>query len=358
MSRIKKINNNKSQSLDYSLNVDNHEEYGINMDPDIDWSADVDRQSDPSKNDYNKGYTMDPYEMRYIANRNILHEVKANENFSTIAEKYFGHKSYAHKIVAMNKELSNKILHEGMMLIVGRKPEKTAAKEVMDISYTPDNLAKEIITIWSQVDGPLQDFFNAFTMNKMTNEMKQQIAEILKGWGYEVIPVLEDRTPRHAAKVKLFSKIAKIANEKNMFNVLSELNLICPHSKIIVSMLEDIKELNKNKILIKKAEAQGLMDYYKQIFPDDYAISLIDIAFDKPKISFDEFNDEVISDEALKQMEKMDSGNQDPMSKKPNDGGMGGYDFTTQMRPDGPGGVAPTSYETRANRIKNRLKKK
>lgn len=359
MSRIKKINNNKSQSLDYTLNVDNRGEYGVIGDTDIDWSTDVDLQTDPSKNDYNKGYTMDPYEMRHIANKNVLHEVKVGESYETIAKQYFGNESYSHKIVSMNKELSSKELKNGMLLIVGKEPIKTAAKEVTDITYTPEGLAKRIITLWSQADGPLQDFFNAFTMNKSTNEMKQQISEILRGWGYEVTPVLEDRTVRHASKIKLFSKIAKISKETNMQHVFTELQSIYPKSNIIASVLKDIEELTQNNILIKKAEAQGLVDYYKQIFPEEYAVSLINITFDKPDISFEEFDENSDwSDESIEQMEKMLSGNQDPMSKNPNDGGMGGYDFTTQMRPDGPGGVAPTSYETRANRIMNRVKKK
>lgn len=363
MNRIKKINNNKSQSLDYSLNVDNHEEYGINVDPEIDWTTDVDLQMDPSKNDYNKGYTMDPYQMRYYA-KNILHEVKAGENYQTIAKQYFGNKSYDKVLVSMNKELSNKVLKPGMMLVVGRKSEKVAAKEVQDISYTPENLAKEIITLWSQADGPLQDFFNAFTMNKMTNEIKTQVADIINGWGYDVTPSLDDRTPRYAAKMKLFSRIAKISKDKNMLNVFTELNKICPSSKIVKAMVDDIRELNKDNVQLRKVEAQGLVDYYKQIFPDDYAVSLIEVTLDKPEISFEEFDEnQEISDESLDQMEKMDSGTQQPMSKNPNNGGLGGYDFTTQMRPDSPGGVAPTSYETgpfnvyKASRTQKRLKK-
>ncbi|MNN00724.1 hypothetical protein D3C81_1133240 [compost metagenome] len=80
------------------------------------------------------------------------------------------------------------------------------------------------------------------------------------------------------------------------------------------------------------------------------------MSLDKPEIGFEDFKDIQISDKALEQMEKMDSGNQKPMSNTPNNGGSGGggYDFTTQMRPDGPGGVPPTSYETRASKIKKK----
>ncbi|MNM76363.1 hypothetical protein D3C81_881860 [compost metagenome] len=117
-------------------------------------------------------------------------------------------------------------------------------------------------------------------------------------------------------------------------------------------------------MIIKKAEALGLLDYYKMIFPGDYASALIDVTLDKPEIGFEEFKDIQLSDEALDEMEKMDSGNQDPLGK-PNDGGVGGYDFNTQMRSDSPG-VSPSSLETgpfnvydrKANKSINRLKKK
>lgn len=360
MSRIRKISNNKSRPLDYTLDVDKYEEYGINVDPEIDWSTEMDLSSDPSINDYNKGYAMEPYEMRYYADRNVLHQVKKGETYETIAEKYFGHKSYAKQIKEMNKTLANKTLKPGMMLIVGRKPlTKEAAEEIRDITYTPENLAKEILTLWSQVDGPLQNFFEGFTMNKMTNEMKQEIAKILKEWGYEVTPVLEDRTPRYASKMKLFTKISKLSKENNMKTMFEGFNQLFPKSKVVKAMLEEITSLEKDGIIVKKAEAQGLLDYYKMIFPDDYATALIDVTLAKPNITFEEFKDvDVdISNESLTQMEKFDSGTQEPLGK-PNNGGLNGYDFTTHMRPDSPGGVAPTSYEVRANRIMSKLKKK
>lgn len=373
MHRIKKINNNKSKPLDYTLNVDENPEYGR---ADLNWQDDggvkndhglidpsVPSLSDPSINDYNKGYEMEPYTMRYYAEKNVLHEMQKDETLASIAKKYFGHENYANKIAEMNSELANQQMREGLMFIVGRRPEKIAAKEVQEITYTPENLAKEIITLWSQADGPLQNFFDGFTMNKTTNEMKKKIAEILKEWGYTVIPTLTDETPRFAARAKMFTKISKLSNS-SISEVLKEINQILPKSKIAKSMLNEILELEKSNVIIKKAEALGLLDYYKMIFPNDYASALLDVTLDKPEIGFEEFKDIQLSDEALDEMEKMDSGNQDPLGK-PNDGGMGGYDFNTQMRSDSPG-VSPSSLETgpfnvydkKASQVSSRLKKK
>src|SRR3712207_1194322 len=87
--------------------------------------------SDPSMKGYNKGWQQEPYKDRYYANK------------------------------------------------------KKAAKEVNDISYDSENLAREILELWSQADGPLQNFFEAFTMNKVSNKMKKEIADIIRKKGYE-----------------------------------------------------------------------------------------------------------------------------------------------------------------------------
>jgi hypothetical protein len=374
VSRIKKFNNNKSKPLDYTLNVEENNEYGTS---DLNWQDDggvkndhglidpsIPSLTDPSINDYNKGYEMEPYTMRYFADRNVLHQTTKGETLASIAKKYFGHENQASKIAELNSDLAKQPIKEGLMLIVGRRPERVATKEVQDITYTPENLAKEILTLWSQVDGPIQNFYDGFTMNKTTNEMKKQIAEILKGWGYEVTPTLTDETPRYASKIKVFTKISKLS-KGSIISRLAELNKIFPTSKVAKAMFDEVTELEKSNIIVKKAEAMGMLDYFKQIFPDDYASALIDVTLDKPTIGFEEFKDIQLSDEALDQMEKMDSGNQDPVGK-PNDGGMGGYDSTTQMRSDSPssGGVSPSSYETgpfnvyKANAVTNRLKKK
>lgn len=75
---------------------------------------------------------------------------------------------------------------------------KLAAKEVIDISSNPENYANEILSLWAEADGPLQNFYEAFTMNKINNKTKQEIARILNEQGYKVYPVLTDERPIYA----------------------------------------------------------------------------------------------------------------------------------------------------------------
>lgn len=105
--------------------------------------------SDPSMKGYNKGWQMEPYKQRYYANI----KNKRSETMTRV---------------------------------------KKSAKEVIDISCSAENYANEILTLWAEVDGPLQDFFEAFTMNKISNSMKKDIANILHSKGYKVYPVLTD----------------------------------------------------------------------------------------------------------------------------------------------------------------------
>lgn len=359
MSRIRKANNNTSNHIPLDLS---QKEYGLS---DLNWEDsggtfnEPKKVEDPSMNDYLKGYQMKPYEFTQYANKNVLHQVQKGETLASIATKYFGHESFAGRVVEMNDSVVMDF-RPGLMLIVGQEPNaKYAAKEVIDISYTPENIAKEILTLWSQVDGPLQDFFDGFTVNKMTNEMKKEVAENLKEMGYDVTPVLVDETPKYASDLrayKSFSKMAsKVRRNKDILTAFDYLSKVFPESSLIKKVAEEINDIQENEgVKVDKSSASGLIDYYKQIFPDDYAAALIDVTLDRPDINFEEFKDLQISDKALDQMEKMDSGNQDPTTNKPNDGGVGGYDFTTQTRPDGPGGVAPNSYETRANRVKKK----
>lgn len=112
--------------------------------------------SDPSMKGYNKGWQMEPYKQRYYAN-----------------------KKYLNRRETMNIK-------------------KLSAKEVMDISCSPENYANEILTLWAETDGPLQNFFEAFTMNKIDNKTKKEIANILNSKGYKVYPVLTDERHIHA----------------------------------------------------------------------------------------------------------------------------------------------------------------
>lgn len=343
---------------DFSLtnpndNVKENKEYGLS---DLNWKDDGDVLQDPSMNDYLKGYQMEPYEFKQYASINKLYKVAEGDSLGSIS--VFANKTIKelYELNGFNKETvsSSKHLKVGSYLIVdkAKSTEKVAAKEVRDISYTPENLAKEILSIWSQVDGPLQNFYDGFTMNKMDNKLKISIANILKEWGYEVYPTLTTDKPIYASAYQSFKKIAAL---KDPIEIMDKVISTIASSKTLEDIrVELINTAHENNGKVSLAEAGGLIDYYKQIFPEDYAVSLVSNAIDKPNMSFDEFNDIQLSDESLEQMEKMDSGNQKPLGN-PNNGGMGGFDFSTQMRSDSPGGVAPTSYETRANKIQQRI---
>lgn len=332
-----------------------HQDYGLS---DLNWKDDGDILHDPSINDYNKGWQMEPYEMRYYA-KNKLYQVKEGDSLASIAVYADTTIDELYKLNGFSKELipDNKKLKANSYIIVGKEErEKTAAEEIRDITYTPENLAKEILTLWSQVDGPLQNFFEAFTMNKMNNKMKQEIADILKSWGYDVTPVYTQDTPIYAKSLKTLKKIAE---SKDVKKILEYFIKVFPESYAAQLLYKEIKDLVEDeKVKVTTAQASGLLDYYKMIYPEDYALSLLDKTLNTPEATFEEFKDIQISDESLSQIEKMDTGTQEPMSKTPNNGGVGGYDFTTHMRPDGPGGVAPTNYEVTTLKMSNLKKKK
>lgn len=128
--------------------------------------------SDPTMKGYNKEYEVDPYKQRYYAN-------------------------------------------------------KTAAKEIIDVSNSAENYANEILSLWQEADGPLQNFFEAFTMNKLENNLIKEIAQILRQKGYNVYPILTDRRIRYAKNTDIkpyvdlqlsdesLSAMEKITNEQD-----------------------------------------------------------------------------------------------------------------------------------------------
>lgn len=337
-------------------------EYGLS---DLNWRDDGGDPHDPSMNDYLKGYQMNPYQFTQYAHKNILHKVEHGESLGSIAAITNKSTSDLYELNGFSKSriTTSTLLKANSYLIIDRvelnneERQLFAAKEVQDITYTPENLAKEIVTLWSQTDGPIQNFFDGFTVNKTTNKMKKDIADILNGWGYDIKPTYVQDTPTYAAKA--YENFIKMASTKHVPTILSKLSLIFSNSEALQKLTQELlaTELDR-KMSITAEEAGGFVDYYKQIYPDDYAMELVNIAFDNPKLNFADFKDLQISDESLEQMEKMDSGNQKPTSNQPNNGGMGGYDFTTQTRSDGPGGIAPSSYETGPYTRVSNLKKK
>ena len=240
--------------------------------------------------------------------------------------------------------------------------KREAAKETVDISYTPKSLAKRILTLWRN-NGPLQDFFDGFTSNqKMTNHMKQKIADILCRNGYEVVPTLLDETPRYASSnsrniLAFVDTAKKYIDEDDMVGLSSLLEEVFDNSQVIKRVAKEVKQLQKQEIKVDKDTTRGLMDYYNKIFPTDYSKSLVDKIFDKPKKYFYEFRDESIQDSTLNKMEQFNKGDQSYMSRKPNDGGIGGYNFPADFRGEGPGGVRPTMLET-GPRMANTKKKR
>jgi hypothetical protein len=242
---------------------------------------------------------------------------------------------------------------EGMYEFKQFANTKKAAKETVDISYTPEALVKRILTLWRN-NGPLQSFFDGFVSNqKVSNKLKKQLADMLGEMGYEVHPTFHDEKPRYANTVNsFFEKTSRYADD-NVEKFLSAMQFVFPESKVIEKVAKEVGEVNKSKkVKVDKDSMQGLMDYYEKIFPSDFVKQLADKALSKPKKYFDEFKDFELSDESLKRMEQFNKGDQNFMSRKPNDGGMGGYNFPADMRGDGPGGVPPNAYESRVAKKK------
>lgn len=148
------MNNIIQQKNDFSENIYNLSDLNWKDDTLENNIGDIDG-SDPSMSGYNKGWQIDPYEQRYYA-----HIKRRGENVKRL---------------------------------------KLSMKQIFDISATAENYANEILTLWTIVDGPLQNFFEAFTMNKIDNKTKKQIAESLNEKGYKVYPVLVDERVRHAS---------------------------------------------------------------------------------------------------------------------------------------------------------------
>ena len=99
---------------------------------------------------------------------------------------------------------------------------KKAVVEIRDITYSAENYVDELLSIWKESDGPIQDFFEAFTSNnKVNNRDKKDMAKLLNERGYKVVPWLLDETIRHA-NVQYFKDI-QISDEslENMEQFLS-----------------------------------------------------------------------------------------------------------------------------------------
>lgn len=258
------------------------------------WKDDGNSVSDPSMNDYLAGYNENQYEFKQWAKKN----------------------------------------------------KKTAAIETTPMHFYPEFLADYILTLWNGCDGNLQDFFAGFTL-RYNNKLKQDIAAQILSKGYEVYPVLTDDKPRYAKLKNTMKKIAT-ADFKTKIEfsriILSKSQAL----RLCIGELDDIKEMGGN---INEKDVNSLLNYYSLIFPKDYAIGLVkDLVTDNnsDKVTVDHYQDFNLSNESLKSMENMMSGNADPFYDVHDGGGDGGWDYVTDMR--GLDGTAPNQYEVNAKK--------
>lgn len=181
--------------------------------------------SDPSKASYEEGYKLQPYEMRYLANKGRKNKMK--------------------------------------------RLRKKAAVEITEIKFSPQDYAEEILSIWKEVDGPLQDYFDAFTSNaKVDNKTKKEICKILREKGFDVVPTLLDERPKYAA----------VGNELNDIQL----------SDISLNNMED--SLNGNRDSLTRANINGLISTekgYDEIsqLNDDFGVMPCNYEVDSIKMS-------------------------------------------------------------------------
>jgi aminopeptidase-like protein len=111
--------------------------------------------------------------------------------------------------------------------------------------------------------------------------------------------------------------------------------------RLCLGELDDIKEMG---VQISQKRVADLIDYYKNIFPEDYALCLTDnLIKEKEDNSLENYKDFNLSDEALMSVENMLGGNRDPYSPMYDGGDDMGYDYISHMR--GFDGVTPEQYE-------------
>lgn len=208
---------------------------------------------------------------------------------------------------------------------------KKGSGEVFIMQFSPEFLADRILTLWNKSSGPLQNFFEAFTL-RYNNGLKQQIAAVLSRNGYQVFPILTDDKPRYATRLeKLMRKVAK---SKNLDTILHFAQNISRSDalRLFAGELTDLRDYSKP---VSLQEANGILEYYHQCYPEDYALKLVSGLMNSrlcPKVEWEKFNDHDwnISDESLNKIEDFMSGNANPSYIR--DGGVNGWDFTTDAR--------------------------
>jgi len=255
---------------------------------------DGDQLMDSSINDFMKGYNIDPYEFQQWAKQH------------------------------------------------GKKLVKNAMNEVYIMKYSPEFLADRMLTLWNGADGPLQNFFEAFTL-RYNNTLKEQVANELAKMGYTVYPMLFDDKPRYA---RLNKVMRKVASTNNLDNILEFSNITCNSDPLhlFAGELADLREAGQP---VSLEEAAGILGYYRALFPEDYAIALVSGLMNGARnlrnVPINRFYDRDFdfSDEALDKIEDYMSGNATPWYT--NNGGSDGWDFVRDERSFD--GVRPVTYE-------------
>ena len=266
------------------------DEYDYDLD--LNWRDDGDVLGDASMNDYLKGYQIEPYAFQQWA-----------------------------------------------------KKKRLAAQEVINMHFHPEFLADYILTLWNGADGTLQDFYEGFTL-RYNNDLKKAVAEQLKSKGYNVFPVLTDDRAFFAES--RIGKLIKKASKSDLETKLVVAKQLFNKSEALHLCFGEIDDFREMGMKVSAERITNLLDYYSLIFPQDYAIELTkNLVNEKIDNGFENYRDYGISDESLKSMEDMLSGNRDPYDAPYNGGNTNntdmGWDYLTQMR--GFDGVRPEQYE-------------
>lgn len=290
------IDNRKHRIDSRSCTTEKTEEYRKDQ---LNWRDDGDELSDASANDYLKGYNMDPYEFKQWAS----------------------------------------VKHNDLL--------KTADVETVVMKFTPEFLADRILTLWNGADGPLQNFFEAFTL-RYNNNLKEQVAGELAKSGYTVYPRLFDDKPRYARLNKLMKKVAA-SNDLDTIMVFATNVSKNDSLNLFAGELADLREAGQP---VSIDEASGILAYYSDIFPSDYAIKMVSGLMNRePKdVSIDKFYDKDydFSDESLNKIEDYMNGSAMPQYRHNNT--PGGWDFVTDMRSFD--GTRPQNYEVTSSKKK------
>jgi hypothetical protein len=275
-------------TVDLDKEPEKDKEY--NYEEDLNWRDDGDEIGDASMKDYLEGYQIEPYAFQQWAKKKNI---------------------------------------------------KTAANEMINMHFYPEFLADYILTLWNGTDSPLQNFFEGFTL-RYNNRLKIDVAKELEKLGYKVHPVLTDDRAYYAKKV---NNIIRKASKKSVGMKLEIAKKLFRDSEALRLCLGEIADIQEMGVKVSLKRVADLLDYYKNIFPEDYAISLTDnLIKEKEDNELEHYKDFNLTDESLMSIERMLSQQQDSFFETPQGGDDIGYDYISHMR--GFDGVTPEQYET------------